>query len=241
MLPLFAIILTDTVFYMKKVIKRYSMFTIGVLFLVSFTLIIFLSSIRSTYFSDINDFIDHMSIFAFERTDFDISAFGGNLFDDTKYVYDHYGRSQEFLYGHSLYTILVNPIPRSLWQNKPIGFGKLYAESRGYPRSNPTSLAAGIAGEGYANFGILGIAIFAIIFGSLCGAAAKVSFICFAYGGILHIPMGFFAFNISRSFVRGDMLSAFGSSVYPFFLYIILIVIPISMLSRKQKYQRTIQ
>jgi oligosaccharide repeat unit polymerase len=72
-------------------------------------------------------------------------------------------------YGKSLVALLLGWLPRSLWPEKPYTFG-LYANLiQGETlESRSASLAVGLAGEGYANFGLFGAFGWGAIMGLAC-------------------------------------------------------------------------
>ena len=128
---------------------------------------------------------------------------------------------QDYLWGHTFYSIAVNPIPREWWPGKPIGFGRLLAledfESREYGQAElaGTSFAAGLAGEGYANGGLAGVVVMSIAFGLICGLAGKIALVAFRSDNAIHVGLGLLYLQAATAFVRGDMLSAWGGSIYP--------------------------
>lgn len=63
-------------------------------------------------------------------------------------------------YGYQLLGVILFFVPRSIWPNKPIGSGYLIAHENGYWHDN---LAMNYFGEGYINFGIIGVIIFSIV------------------------------------------------------------------------------
>lgn len=74
-------------------------------------------------------------------------------------------RSVDYLYGETYLSVLVGPIPRSIWNNKPHNGGKLYglrildSPSRHAP---PQTI-----GEAYWNFGVPGVIAVMFLFGAL--------------------------------------------------------------------------
>ena len=78
-------------------------------------------------------------------------------------IVDYVHTTGHFLLGHSLYTLVVNPIPRAVWPEKPVGFGAVlahyYRTGTFDPRLSEAELLSGwsvapsAVGEAYANFG----------------------------------------------------------------------------------------
>jgi oligosaccharide repeat unit polymerase len=89
--------------------------------------------------------------------------------DETQFVLANYPESYGFTKGHSLITPFVVFVPRPMWPQKPIPWGRDLAWQFGYRYETTVSLAATIMGEGYANFGLLGWMLFPLVFGSAIG------------------------------------------------------------------------
>ena len=66
--------------------------------------------------------------------------------------------------GHQLLASLFFIIPRAIWSNKPVPSGQFIAESQ---HQFFTNLSFPLIGEGYLDFGIIGIFIFSIIFAKI--------------------------------------------------------------------------
>lgn len=63
-------------------------------------------------------------------------------------------------YGRQLLGVLLFFVPRSLWQTKPIGSGAHMAEAFNWPFTN---ISCPYVGEGYINYGLGGVILFAVI------------------------------------------------------------------------------
>jgi hypothetical protein len=74
---------------------------------------------------------------------------------------------------NDFFAVLVNPIPRSVWENKPMLNGaKDITHQSSFVLSGPltmgtTSLSFSIVGDAYKTAGLLGLVIYAVIYG-LC-------------------------------------------------------------------------
>ena len=66
--------------------------------------------------------------------------------------------------GHQILASLLFLIPRAIWPNKPVPSGQFIAEAQ---HQFFTNLSFPLIGEGYLDFGILGIFIFAIVFAKI--------------------------------------------------------------------------
>ena len=140
------------------------------------------------------------------------------------FCFEYYGRKSPFLYGHTPWCIAVNLIPREFWPNKPVGFGKLLADDNGYDPDSPVALAAGLAGEGWANGGLAGIVGLSLVIGVICGIASGLGYGMLQYGGRVHIVCGVLFLQFASFFVRGCMLSAW-SYLYKMVPILLLIFI----------------
>lgn len=110
--------------------------------------------------------------------------------------------------GRQLIGNLLFFVPRRIWSSKPIGSGFLVARHYNWSFDN---VSCPLIGEGYINFGILGVILFAIILAVITRYADKkydylilngYKKICF-----LHI---IYPFSVGYLFfiLRGDLLSA---------------------------------
>lgn len=74
----------------------------------------------------------------------------------------------EYAYGHTFLSTAVIYVPRSIWPDKPVGFGRELAykyASRWALLNTPVSYAALWQGEWYWNFGWVGVALSAVALG----------------------------------------------------------------------------
>ena len=148
-----------------------------------------------------------------------------------------FGTSVDFLpLDYTLKAVLLNPIPRSLWQNKPVGFGVALTEVKyGGRNFDPAYLArykwsnaAGIAGEGWANQGIFGLILYSFLMGLYAGILAKVVDTFLLSDNYVSLLIALLCFLACLLTVRGDILSAVTQGFYPlvFFLLILSFVQP---------------
>jgi|GEM_PF-4317056 len=106
-------------------------------------------------------------------------AQGRNLGDGVKQMleYDQATMLEQVLYttpefypplnGSSLIALPLNPVPRVIWPEKPIGMGVELAARMNMDEH--LSLSAGLIGEGYINFLMLGAVMLPLCFGLLAG------------------------------------------------------------------------
>ncbi len=120
--------------------------------------------------------------------------------------------------GYQLLGALFFWVPRALWHDKPIGSGQLVAEHLGYDFTNVSSP---LWAEGYINAGLVGVAVFLLLFGLvtsllqqgyLASARKQGLFI----GGLVPILASFQLF-----FVRGDLQNGI-AYVIPIILFYVL-------------------
>lgn len=108
-----------------------------------------------------------------------------------------------FSYGEQLLGVLLFWVPRVFWPGKPVGSGQTAAE---FYQWDFTNLSCPLPAEGYVNFGVLGLIVFAVVFALIVRALDRAfwkgrgEFIKFVYPFI--VPFVFFM-------MRGDLLSSF--------------------------------
>ena len=105
-------------------------------------------------------------------------------------------------YGYQLLGVFLFWLPRSIWQDKPIGSGATLAEELNYTYVN---ISAAWLAEGWINFGLLGVLIFAIILGFFAASLDKEFWI---KGMGLEMSVYYVMFTGFVLFLmRGDLLS----------------------------------
>lgn len=125
-------------------------------------------------------------------------------------AYQNFVRAIEvdfFSEGRQLLGSLLFFIPRSFWEEKPIGSGHALADLAGYNFSN---ISMPFIAEGYINFGFIGIPIFMLLLGLILGNLDRIAwsmkknhiFNLFIYYYYLLFGMIFFI-------MRGDLMSSF--------------------------------
>ena len=96
---------------------------------------------------------------------------GHEMFRELLFAIDEVPERRPYLWGQTLYVEAVNPIPRFIWEDKPVGFGVTYAQWKGEsPLSGGPTLSPGIIGEMYINFGVAGIIFLSLLGGGVCRA-----------------------------------------------------------------------
>lgn len=82
-------------------------------------------------------------------------------------AYQNFARAVELGFhsnGRQLIGALLFFVPRTIWEDKPIGSGAQMAEDAGLSFSN---ISMPFMGEGYVNFGIAGVVLFMLVLGFL--------------------------------------------------------------------------
>ena len=137
----------------------------------------------------------------------------------------NYGDKYEYLNFHTLYSIAVNLMPRAIWSSKPDGVGRIIAYNEGFPKDTNVSFAAGYMGEGWINFGLLGMFLFSIFFGGLSGIFSVLFYKSIEAKSLKGIAYCLSFYAASTGFVRGDMLSAWAQSIYPIVLMFLMFLV----------------
>ena len=115
-------------------------------------------------------------------------------------------------YGKQLFGAIFFFIPRSFWEGKPIGSGRLLAEENSLVWLNAS---ANLYTEGYVNFGYFGVVLVALILGWVC---AKLD-VAFRYQfaqmtekqSAVYTPLFLILIGSVFLFLRGDLLTAITS------------------------------
>ena len=136
--------------------------------------------------------------------------------------------SEDFItYGYQLLGVLLFFVPRSIWPTKPIGSGYLIAHEYNYYFDN---LSMNYFGEGYINFGIIGMLGFSIIIGYINGYFDRLYWI----SGKSKVPQFALLYCISIgmefAILRGALLNIF--PVFIGYTAALLLVYRISRISR---------
>ena len=125
----------------------------------------------------------------------------------------HYDSYQNLLYvvdngvitwGRQLLGVFFFWIPRGFWPNKPVGSGAFVAITQNFSFSN---ISMNFFGEGYINFGILGILLFVVIIAFLTKYLDSIFWI-FRNHTLVKL---FYPFLLGLFFfmLRGDLMSSF--------------------------------
>lgn len=129
-------------------------------------------------------------------------------------------------YGMQLIGVALFWVPRTFWGAKPIGSGATIMEAFG---SSFTNISCPIMAEGYINFGIIGVIIFAVIFSLIVNKVDR----WYWQESCKTEMKPFYLFAISLFFFmcRGDLLSSF--AYFTGFLVTYILVFGINRLCEK--------
>lgn len=98
-----------------------------------------------------NNSLDYLNSNVFLTEDFDSFS---SIYETINY--------EEYSLGNQLIGSFLFWLPRSVWAQKPVGSGRMLAEDLNYSYNN---VSVNYIAEGYLNFGIGGVILFAIILG----------------------------------------------------------------------------
>ena len=99
-----------------------------------------------------------------------------DTFYNTAFLVERFPKPWDFFYGETYLSVLVAPIPRSLWNDKPVSIGAPLGLMNRYSyrgefdpylweQANYYSLSPGFVGEAYANFGYTGVCLISVLLG----------------------------------------------------------------------------
>jgi hypothetical protein len=156
---------------------------------------------------------------------------GMDTFYQFRRTFEYFPRRENFLAGYSLYGIVINPMPRAVWPQKPIGFGRL--ASILYDHNPASTLGLSLPGELYANFGIAGCLIGMLLFGMLAAGTHRW------YVGQRGEPCALVVYTLIAEYmwfgIRGDMLDAASPVFYQLCPFILCVLFVSAMNSRLRR------
>ncbi|MDR1783784.1 MAG: hypothetical protein LBR13_05950 [Dysgonamonadaceae bacterium] len=235
-------VLAGGIYSKHKVIRTLLSFKILFFVIISLLSSALLTNIRTNEYESISDVIDEIGA---ENIYIDESkgGIGEGVLEQTDMVINTFGSQYEYL--HPFYTIasiVVNPIPRMFWKDKPVGVGLIMSEaSLGYSNFDPKylaeeydiSFAMGVAGEGWMQGGWISMIYLSSFFGLLAGFWANMTKFCFQKKNYFYAIVGLMTLNALMLLNRGDMLSAFTQGTYPILFFFIIAFILNPLLKRR--------
>lgn len=215
----------------KHVIQYVYLGTVGLV------LFFTLTTIRSIKYDSFDDLLDVL-----ETTSVSVGAKeyaereGELMIRDTKLCFETFGNRIPFLpVYYTVASIGVSYIPRSLWAEKPVSFGLVinaikthkYSAIGDSERLNyvgAVDWAAGVAGEGWANGGLLGLLLYSMLFGFISGKCSRLYSILILYkNNFIATALALMLFQMSFCFIRGSLQSTFTPALYSFVFVLIVI------------------
>lgn len=197
-----------------------------------------LSSIRNKRIDNLEMLQTTISEMDFSQSQKEYNSVEGDLLlTDYNKCIDTFGSTVDFLpLDYTLRAVLFNPIPRSLWKDKPVGFGVALTEVKfggqnfdyQHLAEHKWSNAAGVAGEGWANGGILGLILYSLLMGLYAGLLTKIVDTFLLSDNYVSLLIALLCFLGSLLTIRGDILAGITQGLYPilFFLVILFILQP---------------
>jgi len=92
-----------------------------------------------------------------------------DVYSSTAIVVESFPEKMPYVYGESIIPLLLGWVPRAFWANKPYPFGIYMNILNGETiQSRAASIAVGLTGEGYGNFGLPGALLWGAILGFAC-------------------------------------------------------------------------
>jgi len=117
-----------------------------------------------------------------------------------------YSEIESITYGRQLVGVILFFVPRSIWPNKPVGSGAFVAENMLMTRYSFwfTNISMPFPAEGYINFGILGIILFAFTL----ALVSKITDKWYKYNDLRLFFSLYVCFHMIFM-LRGDLMSSF--------------------------------
>jgi len=117
-----------------------------------------------------------------------------------------YSEIESITYGRQLIGAILFFVPRSIWPNKPVGSGAFVAENMLMTRYSFwfSNISMPFPAEGYINFGILGIILFALIL----ALVSKITDKWYKYNDLRLFFSLYVCFHMVFM-LRGDLMSSF--------------------------------
>lgn len=152
-----------------------------------------------------------MSILRDYKGEFAINGFASDMFEsvdfDSYFIYGIILKNDIVTYGKQLLGVCLFWLPRDLWSEKPVGSGQMVGEDYGFTFTN---LSCNFFGEGYVNWGFLGIILFAIVLGIVYATIDKMYWYHCQNKTTMYYSTIIYTMIVAESFLmlRGDLLSS---------------------------------
>ena len=110
-------------------------------------------------------------------------------------------------YGYQLLGVLLFFVPRSIWPDKPLGSGETLAHNIGLSFTN---VSMPLLGEGYVNFGWLGMLLFVLMLAYVTAKLDRAFWVSKVDGHGSLFPLAYMELiGLFFFIMRGDLLSSF--------------------------------
>ncbi|MFC2110138.1 hypothetical protein ACFLRU_06390 [Bacteroidota bacterium] len=119
--------------------------------------------------------------------------------------------------GEQLLGSILFFVQENTWPNRPVGTGQMLAETLGF---NYTNVTMPFLGEGYANWGLLGVFLFLLFIAILNAFFDSFSFLTFRRKTINFFYLVFLGFEFYL--LRGDLMSSI--KIFTSFLIAVMFV-----------------
>src|SRR6266850_193335 len=92
-----------------------------------------------------------------------------DIYSQVAVIVETFPEKIDYEYGKSLIPLVVGWVPRNMWPGKPYPFSLFANTIKGETlEDREASLAIGLPGEGYGNFGLPGVLLWSLIMGLAC-------------------------------------------------------------------------
>jgi hypothetical protein len=95
-----------------------------------------------------------------------------DIYSSCALIVEYFPDQIDYEYGRSLIPLVLGWVPRKFWPDKPYPFAVYANTIRGETlEDRSASIAVGLPGEGYGNFGLLGVLLWGLLMGCACRIA----------------------------------------------------------------------
>ena len=150
---------------------------LGVAAAISLSLFAMAGAMRRTSWSD-TSFQETAIMRAFNAED-------ANMLDGFVIVSNVFPRYLDYRWGMEHLEILMRPIPRSIWPEKPVGGGYMEYLGLSDARSGTVGFSPTLFGSFYMDGGILGIVFWSLIYGRALAGIVKYSIALQPFAGVI--------------------------------------------------------
>lgn len=132
-----------------------------------------------------------------------------DIYSTTAEVIEAFPDRMPYVEGESLVPLVLGWVPRSVWPSKPYPFGLYMNLVNGESlQARAASLAVGLTGEGYGNFGLFGAFLWSFLLGAACRQGDSVLERIHS-NDTLHLLLGGMAMVWVAMMVRGGVPEMF--------------------------------